>query len=161
MVLKYNLTLDKDVLKFLQEKLKTASKRINFYVSRSLVQNSRKRILRRLRKAPSPNTQADYPLKWRSERQRKFVMAKLRRENNLPYRRTGAMVAAWDVRGSSGGGNPSLEVFNDSPQIDFVTGSGDVRQPMFERWYEYQDILLEEEAKLTDTAIDYLLTVLD
>jgi hypothetical protein len=38
-----------------------------------------------------------YPIRWTSERQRKFVMAKLRREGNLPYRRTGKLVAQWAV----------------------------------------------------------------
>lgn len=36
-----------------------------------------------------------YPLRWTSARQRAYVMAKLRRENNLPYKRTGALAAAW------------------------------------------------------------------
>lgn len=36
-----------------------------------------------------------YPVQWDSERQRRFVMWKLRKENNLPYRRTGKYVAAW------------------------------------------------------------------
>lgn len=31
-----------------------------------------------------------YPVNWDSERQRVFVIAKLRRENNLPYKRTHA-----------------------------------------------------------------------
>ena len=160
MAFKYNITLDKDVLDVLRDKIKTAPKRVNFWLSRSLVQNSRKRTLRKLRNAPSPNSESDYPLVWRSERQRKFVMAKLRREG-LPYRRTNAMVEAWEIRGSISNGNATLEVVNDSPQIDFVTGSGDVRQPMFKRWYYWEDIILEEEKKLNDQAIDFLLGVLD
>lgn len=39
----------------------------------------------------------EYPVQWDSEKQRKFVMAKLRRENNLPYRRTGAYERSYIV----------------------------------------------------------------
>ena len=42
-----------------------------------------------------PGRKPTYPLTWDSEKQRKFVMAKLRRENNLPYQRTGAHVNGW------------------------------------------------------------------
>ena len=161
MVANYKFELDADVLDFLRDKIKTAPKRINAYLSRSLVQNSRKRVVRALRAEPAPNTSADYPLRWKSERQRKFVMAKLRRDGNLPYQRTGQMSAAWEVKGSISGGNPTLEITNDSPHIDYVRGNDDVKQPMFPRWEPYADILLAEEIKLTDIAIDYLLTVLD
>ena len=37
-----------------------------------------------------------YPLDWQSDKQRRYVMAKLRRENNLPYRRTGEHTRAWE-----------------------------------------------------------------
>lgn len=38
-----------------------------------------------------------YPIQWDSERQRRFVMAKLRAENNLPYKRIGAYQRGWTV----------------------------------------------------------------
>lgn len=40
---------------------------------------------------------AKHPIEWASDKQRKFVMAKLRRENNLPYRRTGKLAKMWVV----------------------------------------------------------------
>lgn len=49
------------------------------------------RYLRRYPGAPR------YPLVWTSERQRRYVLAKLRRENNLPYRRTGRLAAGYKV----------------------------------------------------------------
>lgn len=36
-----------------------------------------------------------YPIRWTSEKQRRYVMAKLRREGNLPYRRTGNLAEQW------------------------------------------------------------------
>lgn len=37
-----------------------------------------------------------YPLRWKSDKQRKYVMARLRKEDNLPYRRTNNMAETWD-----------------------------------------------------------------
>lgn len=44
-----------------------------------------------------PGKPVTYPIQWDSDKQRMFVMAKLRRENNLPYKRTGAYVNGWKV----------------------------------------------------------------
>jgi hypothetical protein len=41
--------------------------------------------------------QPRYPIRWTSEKQRRYVMAKLRREGNLPYQRTHALVRGWQV----------------------------------------------------------------
>ena len=66
---------------------------------------------------------ADYPLEWTSERQRKFVMAKLRRENNIPYRRTYRLRAGWRVGLSRVGGGFAFRVENASDYAQFVVGS--------------------------------------
>lgn len=42
-----------------------------------------------------PGLPVTYPIEWDSEKQRRFVMAKLKRENNLPYKRTNAYVNGW------------------------------------------------------------------
>lgn len=36
-----------------------------------------------------------YPIQWDSEKQRRYVMWKLSKEGNLPYKRTGAYQAGW------------------------------------------------------------------
>jgi len=38
-----------------------------------------------------------YPIQWDSDKQRRFVMAKLSEEGNLPYQRTGAYQRGWKV----------------------------------------------------------------
>jgi hypothetical protein len=43
----------------------------------------------------TPSGKPKYPLRWKSDKQRKYVMAMLRKENNLPYRRTGRLETAW------------------------------------------------------------------
>lgn len=63
-----------------------------------------------------------YPFIWASEKQRKFVMAKLRRDNNLPYRRTGGMVNAWKVDVLIGDGTVIMTASNKSKAARYVTG---------------------------------------
>lgn len=102
-----------------------------------------------LRTPPAPNSEADYPLRWKSQKQRRYVIAKLRREGNLPYRRTGALTEAWRVRTSRTVDGAVLEVVNASGKIiDYVAGEGKLRQPMFPRWYNYQRILRGERDRL-------------
>ena len=73
-----------------------------------------------------------YPLRWNSERQRKYVMAKLRRERNLPYRRTGR-VLQWRLEAvrsdpMNNGGTLDIELRNDVPYAKYVYGD---RQQLF------------------------------
>lgn len=46
-------------------------------------------------KMQQPGAPPTYPIHLDSDRQQRFVMAKLRRENNLPYRRTDAYIHGW------------------------------------------------------------------
>lgn len=64
-----------------------------------------------------------YPLRWKSERQRRFVMAKLRRENNLPYRRTHDLSRAWRIVALIPElGVAEIILVNDTPYAQFVQG---------------------------------------
>jgi|SRR6185503_8946927 len=54
--------------------------------------NSVVEILRIMRRAGLP---IQYPVQWDSEKQRIYVIAKLRREGNLPYARTQATQNGW------------------------------------------------------------------
>lgn len=96
-----------------------------------------------------------YPIQWTSERQRRFVMAKLRREGNLPYQRTGALVNAWQIDYATDNYDGFLRVYNESDIEQYVTG---INQQRFHRntgWYQSQDILvdllIETETRLIDT----------
>ena len=44
-----------------------------------------------------PGRPVVYPINWDSEKQRRFVIAKLKAENNLPYKRTGSYVNSWKI----------------------------------------------------------------
>jgi len=86
-----------------------------------------------------------YPLRWASERQRRYVMAKLRRENNLPYTRTHAFSQNWEVRPHLTDNSGFMIVENDAmtdsgePLQDFIVGH---RQQPFHKdtgWYRIED----------------------
>ncbi len=66
---------------------------------------------------------AVYPIQWTSDKQRKFVMAKLREENNLPYNRTGKLAKAWQVNKVGSGLSFTVKVLNPSSASPFVYGS--------------------------------------
>ncbi len=65
-----------------------------------------------------------YPLRWASAKQRAYVMAKLRRENNLPYKRTGALAAAWrlEMVVDNGAFDIQVQAVNPTPYEKYVTG---------------------------------------
>ena len=159
MPFRYDIQIDTDVIDALQDAIARAPKTVQTFITKTLVNDSLARI-RAQTQPPPPNTNADYPLRWKSERQRRFVMAKLRNENNLPYQRTGQLTASWFVK-VTGGIDPVIEIGNTSPYIDFVAGVAPERQPMFPRWYSYPDILLEEEEIITNAVIDLWGQILD
>lgn len=82
------------------------------------------RMLDELRTMPGP---PHYPLRWKSERQRRYVMWLLKSQNNLPYQRTGELSRAWEVNIASSEDGGSITVENDTPYAQFV--QGDSAQP--------------------------------
>lgn len=123
------------------------------YLERKVVPRVDQRTIGRLKDMPpSP----DYPLVWKSEKQRRYVMAKLRRENNLPYKRTGRLVEGWAVRLAKGPSSYKIEVLNPAGKVlDYVAGEGEPRQPMFPKWYVYPDILRQEGDTLRKELVAY------
>lgn len=81
----------------------------------------------------NPNA-PQYPLTWASDKQRRFVMAKLRRENNLPYRRSSKLRTSWEVIAIYGNAQAELRAVNDTPYVNYVMGI--YKQPMFPQWQD-------------------------
>ena len=116
-------------LRDLQQVHAVAGERIETYARREVRPFVSQQVDKTLRQEPRvrqyPN---DYPLEWASEKQRKYVMAKLRRENNLPYRRTHDFVHAWHVTADYTRGLSSIVIYNDAetddgqPLEQYVTG---------------------------------------
>jgi len=75
------------------------------------------RVQRKMSKEGSP---ISYPVKWDSEKQRRFVMAKLRLEDNLPYQRTGDYVNNWSIQPTENGLGNVLK--NSTPGALYISG---------------------------------------
>lgn len=84
--------------------------------------------VRRVQETLLPVLQVEAPprdpmtrVRWKSERQRKAVLAHLRRTGNLPYRRTRQMINGWGVRyvAAQGGGSlGAIQVTNDASAVN-------------------------------------------
>ena len=77
------------------------------------------RLLDQLRVTPP---RPRYPLRWTSERQRRFVMAKLREQGDLPYRRTGAYAGGYRIDARIAPRRGSVTLRNETPYAPFVGG---------------------------------------
>lgn len=92
-----------------------------------------------------------YPLTWRSPKQRRFVMAKLRREGNLPYQRTHGLARGWRVNVIYAPSNnveiTDITITNSAPYADFVVGPPGIKQPMFPHWKEANRVIGQYEGQ--------------
>lgn len=122
--------------------------------------NARRRLIReRLQTEPGP---PQYPIRWKSERQRRFVMWLLRTLGNLPYVRTHALSQAWIVRvlfnQKDRGG--TVELSNPAEAAPFVYGPH--QQPYHEyRWENYRDVAADEANALEEDLASAYVTLAD
>lgn len=140
------------------EAIDRAPKTMNTFIEKALKPDIEQAVNMRLRTEPG---KPRYPLRWKSEKQRRYVMAKLRRQNNLPYRRTHRLVNSWQVTVLSDNQGGLIEVKHPWKGIEYVVGGGSRRQPMFPHWYNADTILLEEEQRAEDALTDVWLLILD
>lgn len=82
-----------------------------------------------------------YPFVWASAKQRKFVMAMLRRTNNLPYHRTGGMVNAWKVDILISDGTVIMSASNKAKATKYVTGKQQQPGHVASGWPKHKETL--------------------
>ena len=123
MVLSSNFEFDRSIFE------QSSKHAVNFP---NLMQRSLKRRESRLRqlvlkivKVEPPS--AKHPIRWKSDKQRRFVMAKLREEGNLPYQRNHDLRDAWDAKFHFDADGGAFLIENTSPIATFVIG--DDQQP--------------------------------
>lgn len=156
MVYRVNITSNaKDILSALEESAKTAPQRIQRAFAAESVSLQRQ-MLAELQVEP-PSASSAYPLPWKSAKQRRFVMAKLRREGNLPYRRTHVLIKNWRVRvllENKAAPVGEVVVENLTPYARFVIG--DDAQPMFLKigWKQGAPIIAKYRPLFEDRLID-------
>ena len=95
------------------------------------------RVKKLMQKEGSPSVT---PVNWDSERQRKFVMAKLRLEDNIPYQRQGDYVNSWSIESAPSGNGNLLK--NTAPGSLFISGGakGDRQSSIHKgRWMLLRD----------------------
>ena len=78
---------------------------------------------------------------WASERQRKFVMAKLRREGNLPYRRTHQLSKGWRTTLKTSRDGGILQAANGVLYRRFVQGLRAQRMHIQSGWVQEQAVV--------------------
>lgn len=124
--------------------------------ARRLTIRVKSQLLRKLRLEPGA---PDYPIDWTSEKQRRYVMAKLRRENNLPYQRTHQLSQGWDVNVTFGrdGGTITLE----NPLDHSIYVYGPRQQRFLSKWPEADVIALEGQERLESDLITGFIVLTD
>lgn len=99
--------------------------------------------------------------RWKSDKQRVYVIIKLREANNLPYKRTHALVKKWRIVFEARGGIGELFAENKSPIVRYV--QGDDAQPMHldSRWPQYAPIIRKYHPIYQNALIETWYTVTD
>jgi hypothetical protein len=159
-VIEIQVTADLDILDAFEEVVQRAPG-LAGTAYRRVVSRLGSRILAQLRQEPGPASD-HYPLRWKSARQRRYVMAKLRQEGNLPYERTGRLLDSYEfnlIEDTSGGA--IMEVRNTDPKAQFVVG--DQVQPMFLDigWIQVSDVISDARVEAEDVLIETWYTLTD
>jgi hypothetical protein len=135
-MLSATLVRARSALTDIQKKLARLAGDASVFLRKQKLEAVAKRIEEDLQKpAPKPR----YPLKWKSEKQRRYVMALLRRTNNLPYQRTGELAKGWRVNVVTAREGGVILAVNNTSYAQFVMG--DWKQPMFPQWRASADVL--------------------
>lgn len=95
-----------------------------------------------IKKMQKPGAKPTYPINWDSDNQRRFVMAKLRLEGNLPYVRSDAYVNGWTIETTDNGNGSTLR--NPTPGALYISGGakGDRQSNIHKgRWPLLRDVV--------------------
>lgn len=150
---KANVYIEADVLVQLRQAVKATPKRMRTELGKIARGPSAQRLIGRLSREPgSPH----YPLRWKSPKQRRAVMAMLRRRGNIPYTRTHALSRGWKVLlESSGQGEAGVFlVINTDRAARYVQGSDQQPYHIDTGWPAAEPIIREESAAFESDVID-------
>ncbi len=159
--IEFTFEFDEAIFETLDDTLDRAFKILQATVDGPIMTRLNDTLLTQLRTAPGPPR---YPLKWRSEKQRRFVMAKLRRENNLPYKRKSpGLVDGWELETAFEVDSGGISLIHPWDGIRFVVGplGSDVRQPLFPHWYDADALLATAARDAEDILVDSWFTIFD
>lgn len=151
------LTVDADILEAIDVAARDAPK---------LMQTAYDRQTRRLRSQLKEELaayppQPKYPLRWKSDRQRRYVMALLRRTNNLPYKRTNRLGKGWKVTVVSDNANGVLMVENEVSYARFVQGDDAMPYHLDTQWPQLAPIISEFREQAEERLIQTWFSIID
>lgn len=154
---KAKVTIATDVLDAIDDAARQSPKLMQTAFRRA-TRRLRSRMLADLRKTPG---RPHYPLRWKSEKQRRFVMAKLRAEGNLPYQRTGRLEASWYVEFEPDADGGLFVVGNEASYARYVVG--DDAQPFHldTGWVQGADVVSDYRVEAEEVLIQTWFTVAD
>ncbi len=148
-----NIELDLSALDDLPNAVQHGLTLFNQDMKANVMPKLQRRLINILRVYPKG---AKHPIQWTSERQRRFVMAKLTREDNLPYQRSGRFGQSWEGKVEWGDLSGSTTITNTSGIGQFMVGD---RQQGFHKntgWIsaeEKAEAFMDEAAKEARDAI--------
>lgn len=154
-MIRVQVTVPKDVLRAIRGTAARAP-RTMLAIYRKRMEPVNRRYIGRLKHTPgSPQ----YPIRWKSERQRRAFFATNGFGRGIPSQRTGKVSDGWRVRQSSHPFQGTTTVSNDVPYAVFVYGSisapNNWQQPFHQDtgWPNATEIVVEWSEVAEDTAI--------
>ncbi len=151
-MIKVRTVTDFDVLDAVRETAKAAPARMRRKLGAIARGPRAQRLIIRLSTEPG---RPRYPLRWKSAKQRRYVMARLRETGNLPYVRTHGLARGWAVTlDSIQEGAGAFIVSNPSRAAEYV--QGDFAQPyhLDSGWPQAAPIIQEFAAGFESDVID-------
>jgi hypothetical protein len=102
-----------------------------------------------------------YPLLWKSARQRRFVMALLREQGNLPYQRTHMLSESWRYLIDDLESGGEFSVFNTDPTARYVIGDDAQPYHLETGWTQAAPVLMRYMELAESVAVDTWFTIVD
>jgi hypothetical protein len=142
----FNASLETgDELAKLEMELRQFDKSVARVMARTVIPPIERRLERVLRQYVPPRP--DYPIRWASERQRRFVLWKLRKERNLPYKRRGIQ-RLWIIEVTERDGIYTVSARNPADATIYVYGSK--QQPFLRKWPLVEEEIIEATIELEE-----------
>ncbi len=156
-MIRVTVSVDDDVLEELQRTVRRSGALAKRAFKRQ-VDRERVRVIRELQYTPPLPT---YPLRWKSEKQRRAFFATNGFGNGIPYQRTGKLNAGWDVTSVETQNSMEIRVENLWRYARFVVG--DDAQPFHldTGWRQAAPVIANSRERLNERLIDTWFTLTD
>lgn len=155
-MIRFSADVPTDVFEALQEQ----AQKFPALVKRGLPRVTRpidRRMLARLQAEPGP---PKYPIRWKSQKQRRAFFATNGFGRGIPTKRTGALVRNWKVRAVFTASGGEIIAENDTPYARYV--QGDDAQPFhIDRWPQAAPIYAEFLPVYEDALIEFFFLIAD